>query len=362
MIRNIYICCFLLSIFFAWVASRSKDKGLSVLCSIISILIPSILGGLRNPGVGTDTLVYGLPNAMEALRANNFLEFAARKEPGYALLCYATMKIFEHVNWVFFMYQLVTVGCFYVGAYKHRKIVSLPLLMFLFLFRHYIFSYNAMRQSMAASIIFMGIDHLENKEYKKFFMYILIAFTFHFSSIAMAIMILGTYIIVTQKSYYRRITIFLLVLLLFFTRPVATAILQMIKFDKYLMYVTAPGEGGKYSLNNTYLSLLVFQVWEYIIFIMYSQGAKRVLGVDNFEYYKFNLIISFMFYHVIRLFFRLSMYTEFINMIAIAALPFIMKDKYLKLLVMLSIIFAYSFRWMRDAGDIETWTYVFTMF
>ena len=360
MVMLMYICCYASSIFFAWLASRSKDKGGIVLFSVISILIPSILGGLRNVGVGTDTMVYGLPNAMEAQRAASFAEFVKGKEPGYAMVCYFTMKFFGHVNWCFFMYQLITVGCFYIGAYKHRKVVSLPFLMFIFLTRQYLFSYNAMRQSMAAAIIFMGIDNLENKRYGIFMLYTLVAFTFHFSSLAVIALVLCVYLIINHKSYFRQIIPYILIILLFLTRPVSYALLQLIHFEKYYNYVLDPNTTNyAYNVNGRYLLYMLFQIWEVIIFLMYAKGGRKLLGRDNFEYYKFNLIISFMFYHVVRLMFRLAMYNEFINNIAVCALPRLMKDETIRKLVTVAIVLAYCMRWYRDvAPDIETWTYV----
>ena len=344
MIMMLFLTCFSFSIFFAWLASHVKNKGVSILCSIISILIPSILGGLRDEWVGVD--VYSIPDMMRARNSDSFFSFIEYKgaiEIGYSLVCYVTMKTFDSVNWCFFVYLLIGVGCFYVGAYKHRDRASLPLMLLLFFVRFYLSSYYLMRQCMAISIIFMGIDNLEHKEYKKFLVYVLVAFTFHASALAALMFCLVLHMFASKNFPYKKITIVIIIILTMFTRPILTVILNLMHFDRYLTYVVA---GKKLSSNvGGYTSLLIFHACEYILLIMYPKGAKKLLGDDNVEYYKYNIVLSFIFYQVIRLMFRLAMYFEYINLIAVAALPYIMKDKKIRFLVWAAIIFAYLSHW-----------------
>ena len=125
---TIYILCFVSSAFFAYLASRSKDKGVIFLCSAICILIPSIIGGLRHYTVGADSMGYGIRLSTQALRYPNFLDYFAdvSTEPGCAFLFYWGSVIFGNYSGAFFLFELITMTCFYIGAYKHRKIISLP--------------------------------------------------------------------------------------------------------------------------------------------------------------------------------------------------------------------------------------------
>lgn len=65
--------------------------------------------------------------ALSARASSSLIEYINYEESaelGYKILTYAVMKVLDHENWCYFFYQLVTVGGFYIGAYKHRKTVS----------------------------------------------------------------------------------------------------------------------------------------------------------------------------------------------------------------------------------------------
>ena len=73
----IYVVMFVFSTFFAYMASRAKNRGGVIFFSVICILLPSIIGGLRRVGVGVDTVVYALPHYSAAVRAVSFMDFLA---------------------------------------------------------------------------------------------------------------------------------------------------------------------------------------------------------------------------------------------------------------------------------------------
>ncbi|MBQ7561811.1 MAG: EpsG family protein [Synergistaceae bacterium] len=341
----IYPVTIIFSAFFAWLASRVKNKGVMILCSIISVLIPSIVGGLRTVDVGIDSLIYGLPHAMLAETSKTFAEFVAsssNKELGYKLLCYTVMHTFGHVNWCYFFYQLITVGCFYIGAYKHRKIAPLAFIMIIFLSVQWIGSMSMIRQSMAASIIIMGLDHVEKKEYIKFMLYIIAAFFFHASALVCIGLILGVHIIVTSKTYFRYMMIFIIMLMIFNFRAVTIMVFQTFQSFNiipvhYVGYVEeAPdGWGGVGSIT-----LTMSRIGTYLIFCLYSRRGKKLLGNLNFEYYKFNTLFYLVLSAVLTINGRILVYNTYLQSIILAFMPFCVKSKYLRLLLIVSVLFA----------------------
>jgi hypothetical protein len=54
----IYITCFLLSALFAYFAHKATDKKQFFLFSALSILLPTLLAGLRAYEIGIDTISY----------------------------------------------------------------------------------------------------------------------------------------------------------------------------------------------------------------------------------------------------------------------------------------------------------------
>ena len=116
--------------YFAYLASRSKRKSTIILYSIISIMIPVFLGGLRAKSVGTDTGGYGYRDALDAIYSISFYDFmthdATIREPLYKIVCYTFANLFQHPNGALFAYQLITVACVYVGCWRFRKVAPPP--------------------------------------------------------------------------------------------------------------------------------------------------------------------------------------------------------------------------------------------
>ena len=367
----ICISAILFSVFFAWLASRVKNKHVVILCSIISILIPAIVGGIRQIGVGTDTKVYGYPDAMAAYTSQSFAEFMASgrgmKELGYQILCYATMKTLGHVNWCFFFYQLITVGCFYVGAYKHRKVASLPLTMLCFFGLFYYSSFNIIRQSMAASILFMGINNLEEKKYRRFMAYMIAAFMFHSSSVAIFVLILLPYFIIAQRSYLKYFILASFILSIIFIRPIATAAMQLtskleIVPDRYFMYTDISNEYGlmKGDALSGSRGIMLFQLGVLAILFLYAKRGRKLLGSDNFNFYSFNFLLAIILRDFVRLFSRLVLYNDFICVVLYSSMPNFVKDKYFKLLLTAVVIFRmmfFGFRFIIGSQSNTEWAY-----
>lgn len=365
----IYIVVFMSSIFFAWLAERSKDKGIIVLCSVISILIPSILGGLRAHGMGIDTVTYGLPHALNALKSPDFAYFmshGSKAEPLYKTIVFFTMKTLEHVNWCYFFYQLITMSCFYIGAYKHRKIAPLPLTILMYLLIYYQYIYSAIRQGMAAAIVFMGLDTVEKKQYGKFLIYVGVATMFHYSSLVAIFFILGMHMLTVSKNFvkheYSKIMIITTVaLLLYFVRPLMSFIINFVPFlMKYENYFH-----NDYNEQSAQNSMMAVFCCELIMFLLYGKGAAKIFSggnntENNVNFFKFNIIFVVFFQLAVQFFKRVLLYSEFANLIALSAIPNFVKEKNLKFLVTFAVILGavlYCVKRFVIWGFYQTWPY-----
>lgn len=354
------------SIFFACLASKSKSRILIFLFSALCILIPAALGGLRALTIGTDTKIYGINDIRVASNAGNFTQFflSIRREPGYAFVCYYSTKFFGHENLVLFVYQIITLVCFYIGAWKQQRkgksCFILPFIMMIFFFMFYNTSFNLMRQIMAASIIFMGMNELENRQYKIFLIYILFASLFHYSAIVTIFLVLGMHKITSSEKFIKiwllRLAVtYTAILLLVLTRPLFSAMLNLSPLlSRYSFYI----ENSIY--DDTEMFIVLIFLCEYFAFILYPEGAKRVLGCGNSEFYKLNLIFMSAFQIFVRLIPRILLYSEFANIIVLAAIPRFIFDKNLRFLVSTAIIFVTVLYWYRVfvlGESSQTWPY-----
>ena len=354
---DIYIYCFLSSTFFAYLASRSKNKGVMILCSAISILILSILGGLRHPDLAIDVHVYAYPDFNKALHSLHFLDFLREQnstifsELGYKYLCYLSSRISDHPNVSLFMYQLVTVTGFYIGAYRHRKTISFPMIIFIFSFMLYIQTYMIMRQAMASAVIFMGLNYLEEKRYFRFFIYALFACSFHNSAILFFVYFLFVHVfmtsdVVVKNSMYKILIYIVVILGMYMARPIIMWIIYSIpSLVKYRGYFENSSMLTYFTTETNTASKLTTLVC-FFAFFLYSSEANKVFvpeGGGGANFFLFNILFVFAYQNFVGIVAgRLMLYIQWANIIALAALPKFIKEKHLKFIVF-TLVVAYVF-------------------
>ena len=212
------------------------------------------MAGIRASTVGIDIGSYALPHFNRARNSLSFIEYISTNgspslnEIGWHALTYISTKTFDSLNWNFFFYNFFTCTFFYVGAWKHRKFASLPLIMLVFFLMQYNLTYNLMRQAIACSIIFMGFDNLEKRKYLKFFIYIIAASCFHASALFAVVFMLGFQFAIAEDFGKVRgfvdILLCSLILLCFVVAPILQVILLYITpLSKYIGYARSGSQG-----------------------------------------------------------------------------------------------------------------------
>ncbi len=342
----IYFGVFGMSAYFAYLASRAKKKDFMLLCTIMCILIPCILAGLRTPSVGKDTGGYGLGHYIAAYRAQSFHDFLKadprlKRELGWASIVYFPAKIFGNFNINLFIYQLIIMTCTYIALYRHRKIVSLPFVWLIFLLVIYCMTLNYIRQSLAASIIFMGLSTLEQKKYGKFLAYIIAATLFHSSAVIVIIYFTGFHFMSTLKTLHSRMKKLVLygaLGLLACIRPIMNAVITSIPF-----LITYTGyEQARAGFMFEGFAVAGLLAGELFICTLYPVGMKRVFAYgDMYKFYTYSLIFHLIYRFFVRIFaFRVLYYFDFINVLLLAALPFFIKEKVLRHFMAVAVVLA----------------------
>ncbi len=344
----VYIYVFILTTFFTYLASRTKNKGLLFLYSAISILIPSIVGGLRAYGVGGDTTLYGRNDFLAVLKARDMYRFVFRNpEIGYNLLIYAISRVVDSENWAYFAYQIITITCIYIGAYKHKDKISMTLIMFVWMILNYCESYNAMRQTIACSIIFMNMDKLENKQYWKFALTIIAATTFHTSALVAFVLLLGMHIVTTSEALERNMWLKFIVmygsLLSFFALiPIIIMLVNSLEvLSKYRAYLHGMGY-----LRAHRSSMMLF-LGQIVMIFLYHKRASRIFtnnGVKNLEFYTYSILFCAAFMLAVSsIAHRVLRYPQHAQILVLAALPKFIKEKHLRFLVTIAVSSAVVF-------------------
>lgn len=187
-----YLIVFVVTLFATFQASKKKNKVSIVLWSSLAILLPSILAGLRDSGVGWDTEVYANYHYDNMMSYGNlgfldFLKYLFSGEWGgewiYVLLTYLSVRYGESINSFYFIQNFFVCLFTYLAIYDHRKKASMTLMMFIFLFSFYNISLNIMRQCIALSLALYSYKYFENANWVKLFIGIVLVFFCHGSGL-----------------------------------------------------------------------------------------------------------------------------------------------------------------------------------
>ncbi len=168
------------------------SRFLFILFSVLAILIPSILGGVRADTVGTDITVYAQKVFNRAVASSDLLEYIEAYyasfrdiEAGYLTLAWLCSRISSNLNSFLFATQLLIVGFFYAAFYAYRKYLSMWMGMSVFLCIFYCTSYNLMRQAVAIAIVMYATSYLLKKKYITYVAFVFLATLFHSTSLIM---------------------------------------------------------------------------------------------------------------------------------------------------------------------------------
>ncbi len=173
------------STFFSYIDVHINKKKIR-LFGYISILLPSILAGLRGISVGTDTIAYGegifeIARNSDTLSSflNNKSAYISNSEILYKLLVYLISRFTGNLAWLLFFVELIIVYGIYRSINDAGLRRYLPLGIYLYIMLIYPFSLNLMRQSISISILLLGFKYVRQGNFIKYFIFVLAASLFH---------------------------------------------------------------------------------------------------------------------------------------------------------------------------------------
>lgn len=238
MIRSIYttllyMAVFLPSLFFTNLAEKyaNKKKMVFVICSAIAILIPTLFAGFRGEEVGTDLIVYAVPEFNKCISCGSWSEYlnTTSTDIGYAFIVALSAFIGKSCNWLLILTELLQILPIYITAYRLRNRTTMCHVMLAFFCLNYTVGFNIMRQSIAASFLLLSYVEIINKNYKNGIICIAVSSLFHSTAVVgILYIVIGLTIYAIKKKWLRNLIIFL---------GIATIIFLMIDW-KNLAYFT----------------------------------------------------------------------------------------------------------------------------
>lgn len=299
----------------------AQKKRLSVFLtvSIIALLIPCLIAGLRAQNVGTDVMVYAKNLTNSAIQADSVGEYFRSYwyldwrnmyvqdiEPAFSLLVYLVAKLTNSLGAVLFAIQAVTILPIYAALARNRKNAPVWLGMLIFYFLYYNATLNLMRQWMALSFLLLAYQMLRERKPVLTVLFCAVAFLFHFSAV-IVIAVYGIYWLlwVCRRNYIAHqnlqiqvssalaVTLFAAAMLAVMNLPLIIKLLSMVGFDRYNNYLE--GEQFSLMLNQIILRLPLLAVliigWKdlkrtdraaafYLAMVLLDMVAAQLVSVD----------------------------------------------------------------------------------
>lgn len=349
----IYLVFFILSCLYLYQQRNNHKKVVcgGVLCQdqttsrsalIFVVLVFSILAGLRDPKVGTDTDLYPLPAFEYAIGENDYfyyLEFLvlqiSMSEVGYATLAYLCAHISTDFNTFLFICALIINSGYMFFLNYHSKKYNFPIWLPWLFFCCFMYpqTLNLAKQSLALSFCLIAYVFWDQGHFKRAIALVAVAMTFHPSSIAVSLYAFER--IIKRKVIRKGLLGFVAIILL----GNYSILAYLMSFSPQLFgrfYVYLEREDGDIALFSLlYNVLLLVVLWV----LCRPKKNKRLIPIFNSAVYLYLIEILFLcfsamssqagrisFYFLpivfvyVPLFFRISPYRKYEPLLALSLL------------------------------------------
>ncbi|WP_455667111.1 EpsG family protein [Phocaeicola sp.] len=280
------------------------------------VFLLSFVGGMRDIGVGTDTITYSENYFFEAKHLSSWEEFVGlRRDRGYVLLNYIAIKMSENLWMAQFIIQLFTHGLIFFVAYRARNLFKLKISLFTLVYCciFYNQTYNFMRQYCALALLLVGLYYALNKQWKLYVVCQLCAFFFHSTSLLFMCVPILYYACMAENShkwrYFVVLSSILFVLIISAYYYEALALLNSIDIvsDVYANRYGIGDEFGEREGLRKSLVLIIICVF-YFIYIAY----KRAIVEHGFAIFLLSINLFFIAFYLLSFYsiylYRLSLY------------------------------------------------------
>lgn len=198
-----YILCFSLSCYFTKVASKYKNKNKKmeyIVFSVLAVLFPCILAGVRDATVGTDMGVYGNITFYRSLQMD-FQDYIISRggEYLYLIVVYLCSHSLGTLQFQYFVLQAITIIPIYCTLQREKENRFTWFGMLVYYLMLFPYSLNLMRQCIAIAFLFWGFKYVQERNLRKYILVALIATLFH-TTAAVGLVVYPVYVLMCTIS------------------------------------------------------------------------------------------------------------------------------------------------------------------
>lgn len=315
-----YIVVFIFNFLLACIAEKCYERQHIVyICVMFAIvIIDTIFIGLRDFGVGIDTIVYideYYSVAKYTTSIHSFLQLDGY-DKAYLILAKIASDISRNSQSLMVLTELLIIGFTLLGVngYKKTLKINIPIFLTLYWLLYLCHSENLMRQYCAMSLLFWGFSmYIQGHR----FMYCIvqvIAYFFHTSSLIFLIAPLFFELSQCKNLLFRRICTLGIIVLMLLSLFFYYQVLQIIGNFNVLndVYFNRYSQGSAYEREGSFSWGIRYILQTIIPFIMFFHAYKKKVLDYNIIYLLVALYLSMVIVEQLRYFmvymFRLAHY------------------------------------------------------
>lgn len=268
---------YIVLIFFLCFLNFSKNKKFALFFSFVLLLI---VGGLRDPEVGTDSANY--MNLYKWYGAD--LNDSRIVEPMYVIIQFVSATQGWGYETMQFISMTITLVVLFYVIYKWSLNPVYSVLCYVLLY-FYFHSFNVTRQYLAIPFILLSFYYLSQNKIKKYFIFVLIGMTAHLTAaLSLVAYFLHRYSINNIKWIYILIVSFIIGI-----TPLGQVVIQMLSqhLGRYADYSDKSNTFVRESLFS--VSRLLINIYT-ILFLIWAQKKNFMLSLLSFGVCLLNLL------------------------------------------------------------------------
>ena len=351
--------------------------------NILTYIVPlpmAIVAGVRNLTIGTDVLVYGNVNFYFAGQFSNLIDYIKfvrtlnGVEIGYSLLNFVVSRFSDSTNVFLFVLNYFTL-MFVILALRKIKNYKYEILGLIIYFGFFWGnSLNAMRQSLAASIVLLAVANIiftEDVSYKQPVLLILFASLFHQTALFALVLILIWFLIKKYKTSFLTLVLFTFVIGSLMLVLVASPQRMMAMFEalpflsKYYSIFQSSGAMYLTSGGGMAVSTILERNAFILVLMILSVISKRTNFVEmpTLELLSVATILDFVFLFVgvySGLFARLGLYFSMVRVLSAGYFISRLGNVMIKFVLYIFVVFIslYVFYLVTHSGSGQIYPYV----
>ncbi len=295
----LYFLIFLIAFSMAFISEKLQKRNhriLFILFSVLAIVIPSIMAGIRQSGIGTDTKVYMDSVFKSIYHLNSFSQIfdycrLSGMEFLYCTINFIVSRFSNSLTSIYFVIELIILLFTYLGCITISKRLnisySFSYLVFLILFFNK--SLNMSRQSIAMAICLASIPFILDRKLVNFLLLMIVGYGFHKSIILFAPLYFIYPLCVSDRKESKLITIIIAFLLIsgivLFKNILVLLINSGIISSKYILYITKYGDS-----SNIKAIELLSQIGLIVLIMLFNNRLIKYNKINRFL--SFIIIIS----------------------------------------------------------------------